>query len=128
MSQGLVKGLTSLAVIGAPSSAGARLVGQEEAPKALRDAGLVSNLRELGFEVVDHGDVAQAVFRPDPAEPTAQNAALVCRVVRDVAEKVGAADADGKRCQSRLYSFVGAWSDSWRRGEYSGDSSYTVIA
>ena len=57
MSQGLVKGPTSLAVIGAPSSAGARLVGQEEAPKALRDAGLVSNLRQLGFEVMDHGDV-----------------------------------------------------------------------
>ena len=84
-----------MAVIGAPSSAGARLVGQEEAPEALRDAGLVSNLGQLGFEVADHGDVAPAVFRPDPAAPSAQNAALVCRVVRDVAEKVSAADADG---------------------------------
>ena len=95
MIRGRSKGPARLAVIGAPSSAGARLVGQEEAPGTLRDAGVVSNLGQLGFDVADHGDVARAVFRSDPGEPTAQNAEMVCRVVRDVAEKVSAADAEG---------------------------------
>lgn len=79
-----------MAVIGAPSSAGARLLGQEEAPEALRAAGLVSRLEELGFEVADHGNVAKAGFRPDPEDPTAQNAGLVCRVARESAEALSA--------------------------------------
>ncbi len=53
---------TQLAIVGVPSSAGARRVGQEEAPSALRAAGLVSSLTELGFDVNDHGDCPRAEF------------------------------------------------------------------
>ncbi|MCP3962448.1 MAG: arginase family protein [bacterium] len=86
---------TKIAVVGAPSSAGARLAGQEQAPSALRAAGLVSSLTELGFGVIDHGDTAEVEFRPDPENPRAQNAALVCQVVRDVAGMVEIASGGG---------------------------------
>jgi arginase len=46
----------ALGVIGVPSSAGAYAPGQEKAPQALRDAGLLAGLRAAGVEVVDHGD------------------------------------------------------------------------
>ncbi len=86
---------TQLAIIGVPSSAGARLVGQEEAPSVLRGAGLISSLTELGFDVIDLGDLPKAEFRPDPENPRAQNGGLVCRVARDVAAKVEAASSSG---------------------------------
>ncbi|MCZ6726694.1 MAG: arginase family protein [Acidobacteria bacterium] len=83
------------AIIGVPSSAGARLVGQEGAPSALRAAGLVSSLTDLGFGVIDHGDLARVESRPDPKNPRARNAGLVGRVARDVAAKVEAASGSG---------------------------------
>ncbi len=84
-----------LAIIGVPSSAGARLVGQEEAPSALRAAGLIASLTELGFEVIDHGDLPRVEFRPDPENPRAQNGGLVRRVAREVAARVEAASGNG---------------------------------
>lgn len=47
-----------LGLIGVPSSAGAYAPGQEQAPAALREAGLVERLTSAGIEVVDHGDGA----------------------------------------------------------------------
>ena len=46
-----------LALIGAPSSAGAYSPGQEKAPVALRAAGLIERFEEQGVGVEDHGDV-----------------------------------------------------------------------
>ncbi len=86
---------TQLAIIGVPSSAGARLEGQEEAPGALRSAGLVSALEERGLEVIDRGDLSSVEYRPDREHPKAQNAGLVCRVAREVAGAVEAAIAGG---------------------------------
>ena len=77
-----------LAIIGVPSSAGARSLGQERAPAALRAAGLISSLAERGLRVVDHGDLPRVEFRPDPQHPKAQNAALVRRVARELAAVV----------------------------------------
>jgi arginase len=47
-----------LAVIGAPIDVGASQPGAVMGPAALRTAGLVESLRELGHEVVDLGDIA----------------------------------------------------------------------
>jgi arginase family enzyme len=43
-------GAARLALIGAPTSAGAFAPGQEQAPRALRDAGLLDALRDAGAE------------------------------------------------------------------------------
>jgi arginase len=83
-----------IALIGVPSSAGARQVGQEQAPQSLRAAGLVQRLQSDGHEVMDLGDLTPATFAPDTQNPKQQNLALVVGVVRQVAEAVDAAIAD----------------------------------
>jgi arginase len=60
-------------VIGAPSSAGAFAIGQEEAPRALRAAGLIDGLRRAGADVRDEGDSTKWPWRPDRVRPRAQN-------------------------------------------------------
>jgi arginase len=78
-----------LALIGAPSSAGAFAPGQEKAPQALREIGLMQRLAETGLAVRDHGDIAPPWrWRPDRAHPEAQNADAVLRAVRDAAAKI----------------------------------------
>lgn len=77
-----------VAIIGAPSSAGARRSGQERAPAAFRTAGLLERLRARGLEVADFGDSPTVSFRPDPAHPRQQNLALVAEVARQVADRV----------------------------------------
>ncbi len=59
----------TLGVIGVPSSAGAYAPGQEKAPRALRDAGLLVALAAAGIEVVDHGDAEVWRWRPDRERP-----------------------------------------------------------
>jgi arginase len=78
-------------LIGAPTSAGAFAPGQEDAPAALRDAGLVERLRDAGLAVVDFGDTPRFRWRTDRAEPSAMNAAAVRAGALAVADKVGAA-------------------------------------
>ena len=56
-------------LIGVPSSAGAHWPGQEKAPRALRDAGLVERLESAGCAVVDRGDMPRVRFRPDGEHP-----------------------------------------------------------
>ncbi len=50
-------------IVGAPVQDGAGRMGCEMGPSALRTAGLVSALRELGHEVEDLGTVERAVTR-----------------------------------------------------------------
>jgi arginase len=85
-----------LGVIGVPTSAGAFAPGQEQAPAALRGAGLLDVLREHGADVRDHGDREPWRWRPDPTSPRAQNAAKVVEIVRDTAERVAASAAAGE--------------------------------
>ncbi|MEE9591974.1 MAG: arginase family protein, partial [Thermoplasmata archaeon] len=80
--------LPHLALIGVPSSAGARRRGQEGAPAALRAAGLLERLREEGLDVADLGDLPSVSFRPDTEHPRQQNLALVVGVARQVADRV----------------------------------------
>jgi arginase len=71
-----------IAVIGAPTSAGAFAPGQEDAPAALRAAGLVEAL-----QASDRGDTPRFRWRTDHDEPRAMNAGAVVDVVRAVASK-----------------------------------------
>jgi arginase len=76
-------------VIGVPTSAGAFAPGQEQAPAALREAGLVTLLRDGGLEVSDYGDCDVWRWRPDRERPRAQNLGKVVEIVDDTAQRVG---------------------------------------
>jgi arginase len=79
-----------IAFIGAPTSAGAFAPGQEDAPAALREAGLVAALN-----AVDRGDTPRFRWRVDHDEPRAMNAAAVVDGVLAVAARVEPALRDG---------------------------------
>ena len=83
-------------LIGVPTSAGAFAPGQEQAPAALRAAGLVAALESAGLEVEERGDREVWRWRPDRDEPRAQNAAMVAAIARETAERVGAFVADSE--------------------------------
>jgi arginase len=83
-------------VIGVPTSAGAFAPGQEQAPAALRAAGLIDALQRGGADVRDHGDRPVWRWRPDRERRTAQNAAQVVEIVRDTARRVGHALEGGQ--------------------------------
>jgi len=80
-----------LGLIGVPSSAGAHGPGQEKAPAALRQAGLLGALRETGLEVEDLGDLPVTSFQPDMANRKRQSRSPVITVARQVADRVTAA-------------------------------------
>jgi arginase len=88
--------MPALAVLGVPTSAGAFAPGQELAPAALREAGLLDRLRAGGVEVTDLGDSPAWRWRPDPARPRAQNLAEVTRIARETADRVARA-REGRR-------------------------------
>jgi arginase len=85
-----------LGLIGVPTSAGAFAPGQEEAPAALRKAGLIELLRDGGVDVRDHGDRDLWRWRPDRANRRAQNLGKVVEIVRETARRVAEAAADGE--------------------------------
>jgi arginase len=80
--------LPAVALIGVPSSAGARRTGQEGAPAAFRAARLLERLRAKGLDVADVGDLPSVSFRPDPEHPRQQNVDLVADVARQTADRV----------------------------------------
>jgi arginase len=86
-----------LAVIGAPSGAGACGVGQERAPSALRAAGLIELLAGAGLDLTDLGDSRVVPWRPDRARPRAQNLDAVVEVVRTTATRVSDALRESER-------------------------------
>jgi arginase len=90
-----VTGMRSIAVIGAPSSAGAYAPGQEQAPRALREAGLITALTERGVGVRDRGDLPLQRWTPDASSPLARNVDRVVANIARVDELVGSALADG---------------------------------
>jgi arginase len=68
-------------MIGVPSSAGSYAAGQDQAPAALRSAGLIDALRKAGLEVHDEGDLPIQVWSPDRANLRAQNVGQVTECV-----------------------------------------------
>jgi arginase len=81
-------------MIGVPSSAGAHHAGQELAPAALRSADLADRLAAAG--VTDAGDLAGAVFAPDPSAMAGRNLAAVARVADEVADAIAEVVASGR--------------------------------
>jgi arginase len=86
----------TIGIIGVPSSAGAYAPGQEQAPGALRSAGLPDRLRAYGAEVIDHGDSPIWRWRPDRARPRAQNLAAVVDQATTTAHRVREVLAQGQ--------------------------------
>ena len=80
--------MPALTVLGVPTSAGAFAPGQELAPAALREAGLLDRLGAGGLEVADLGDTPVWRWRPDTARPRAQNLDEVARIVRETRDRV----------------------------------------
>ena len=81
----------SLVVIGVPTSAGAFAPGQEQAPAALRAAGLTTLLADAGIVFRDDGDRPVWRWRPDREHRRAQNLEPVVEIVNDTARRVEAA-------------------------------------
>ncbi len=84
-----------LSVIGVPSSAGSYAAGQDQAPAALRHAGLIQALNDAGLPVRDHGDLPEQIWRPDRQRPFAQNAGQVTACLQELADRLGPLFADG---------------------------------
>src|SRR5918999_4943189 len=89
--------LQQLAVIGVPSGSGACGVGQEQTPSALRAAALVDHLGRVGFDVTDLGDSEIVPWRPDRANPRAQNIEAIAHMVRSTARRVADAFSEPER-------------------------------
>ena len=87
--------MTSMSVLGVPTSAGAFAPGQERAPAALRETGLLTALGERDLDVRDLGDSPVWRWRPDRERPRAQNLDAVVHIARDTAARVEAALGDG---------------------------------
>ena len=79
--------MPTTALIGAPTSLGAFAPGQEQAPRALREAGLTAT--------ADFGDIPLRRWAPDREHRRAQNAAGVALAAGEVAERVEAAIRSG---------------------------------
>ncbi|HYD54484.1 MAG TPA: arginase family protein [Gemmatimonadaceae bacterium] len=112
-----------IALIGAPTSAGAYAPGQERAPAAFRAHGIVDAIRRAGWELRDTGDVERFRWRPDPSRPTAMNLDAVVRIAAEVSARVAAALGGGERalvlggdCTVELGTVAGALEDGRTTG------------
>ena len=86
-----------LAIQGVPSSAGAYGPGQDKAPRALREAGLLEALRDSGLDVQDLGDLPLVRFVRDDAHPRGRSLAAVREVVLRTAERAREVVRSGAR-------------------------------
>ena len=90
-----VLGVSTVAVVGVPSSAGSYAAGQEQAPPVLRSAGLIEALRAAGLQASDEGDLPVQTWRPDRANPRAQNIGQVTECIAWLIERLVPLLADG---------------------------------
>lgn len=84
------------ALIGAPTSAGAYAPGQEKAPDAIREAGLITRLKEKGASCSDYGNTRRFRWRADRARPRAMNLDAAIAVAKDVEDRVADAYSAGR--------------------------------
>jgi arginase len=80
--------MSTISVVGVPSSAGSYAAGQEQAPAVLRSAGLITALRASGVEVQDEGDLPLQIWRPDRINPRAQNIDQVTESIQELIERL----------------------------------------
>jgi arginase len=81
--------VSRLSVVGVPDSAGSYAAGQEQAPAALRAAGLIDTLVGAGLDVHDNGDLPTQIWQPDRAHPYAQNVAQVVTCLQALTVRIG---------------------------------------
>ncbi len=84
-----------VAVLGVPTAAGAAGPGVERGPFALREAGLLSALKDHGLTVVNLADLSLFPYRDDPEHPQARNASGVACALRAAADEMPRALAEG---------------------------------
>ena len=85
-----------ISVLGVPTSAGSHNPGQELAPAAWREAGLIEQLRAAGLDVEDRGDLPAAPFRPVSPVGGLRDADRVAELARKVAAEVAAIRQAGR--------------------------------
>jgi arginase len=83
-----IPGVRSVSIVGVPSSAGSYAAGQDQAPAALRAAGLIGALCAVGLDVHDDGDLPLQIWRPDRVSPRAQNVGQVAECVGNLIERL----------------------------------------
>jgi arginase len=84
----------ALAVVGNPNSLASYAAGQDQAPHALRTAGLLAQLA-AGRTVVDLGDLPPEPWRPDRENRFAQNWPAVLENLRALRDRLVGAVEDG---------------------------------
>jgi arginase len=89
--------MITVELIGVPSSAGSYAAGQDQAPRALREAGLVPALTAAGVDVHDGGDLTEQVWAPDRQDRYAMNTGQVVASVQELAGRVPRLAGDGHR-------------------------------
>jgi arginase len=80
----IVRQPKKIALIGACSSAAAFLSGTEKAPQALRAAGLIEKLQNIGYEVNDLGDCPPRLFADDEEHRRARNLPAIVAGLNDL--------------------------------------------
>ncbi len=80
--------MIAVAMVGVPSSAGSYAAGQDRAPRALREAGLVQTLTSAGIDVHDAGDLTEQIWAPDRQDRFAMNTGQVVASVQELARRV----------------------------------------
>ena len=85
----------SISLLRVPTSAGAYNIGQERAPAALEEVGLLDLLRSEGVPLDDAGTLPVVAFQPDPANRRQQNLERVVDVASRVAARVYEISARG---------------------------------
>lgn len=86
-----------ISVLGVPTSVGSHNPGQELAPAAWREAGLIEALRAAGLDVEDRGDLPAEPFRPVVPVDGLRDADRVAGIAQKVAAEVAAIRAAGRR-------------------------------
>ena len=80
----IVRQPKKIALIGACSSAAAFLPGTEKAPQALRAAGLIEKIKNIGYEVTDLGDCPTRLFADDEEHRRARNLPAIVAGLNDL--------------------------------------------
>lgn len=91
----IVRQMNKIVLLGAPTSAAALSAGHEQAPEALRAAGLVAELQSIGYEVSDLGDDSVRLYKPDDESPRARNLPGVIAALESLKPRVEQAVKSG---------------------------------
>jgi arginase len=84
----IVRQPNKIALLGVPTSAAALSLGHENAPAALRTAGIVDRLRTIGYEVADLGDDPPQLYQADEESPRARNLPRVLAAIEALKPRV----------------------------------------